>query len=80
LEKQDALGKALNRLTFALFDKAPLVIIFPLPAGANGFANVQEMTVQPAALSLDDESLGFTTQHFALHQFTPLESAALKIV
>jgi hypothetical protein len=38
------------------------------------------MTVQLAAVSIDDESLGITTQHFALHQFTPLESAALKII
>jgi hypothetical protein len=38
------------------------------------------MAVQLAAVSLDNECLRVATQHFALHRFTPLESAALKIV
>jgi hypothetical protein len=57
-----------------------LIVVFPEPARANELVNIEQVAVEFAAKPLTNKCLRVSAQYFALHRFTPLESAALEVV
>jgi hypothetical protein len=80
LEGLDLASVALDCFAFSSLYETPLVNVLPQPARANRFVDVEEVAVEFATEFLADEHLCISTQYFALHGCTPLESAALEVV